>query len=385
MTTDTSHPESLFLQDIIDLMRKDWGPLPLPTTRSCLHAFRILARFGSCGYKLLIRRRRNFPYRTFDLLKADVQQATAEELASTASCMLDPWTERFLDSCRATEEGLTPEESTSRLATTLQSEDVQARLLAVASAAHVDTVSTERTHATNARRARGQHSALPMSLDDLAAWQVLRSAGSEFATRAAGKRAKTAKRHSDAAKQSTARPRGCRTINPWQGFISERTSSATARPTTKQAGMVQLSKEYIAMTPEGRKRAAEVGEAFSILGKRKRQTWTERRHRAQAAGHARLLANATRHTAAGGADDTMAHQDLATMALSNTVEDKLVDRCLAAEREARAQRLQDRGSIGNNTHTRSAPSRKRHIHTSSMLCLLREIRSFGRRSKVSAP
>lgn len=270
-----------FLQHVCELIGEDWPSPPTPTLRSCCLAFRMLARQGAVAFKLLIQRHRGFPYKVFDIAR-DCSPQILEELLEEPRCLRDPWSDRFLEEHNSAE--------------ALASPSAQMRLRAILEIAHVDTVSTEREHAGNLRKAKNQHGSWAPSLEALAAYRTLQSAVPELHERS--KRQQQRGRSLEQARRGIGESdrRRSRAVGPWRAFLSEQTSKPTARGATHwtRAEITGLKEAYHALSDAEKQKYIERGQAMTLanrIGVKRQRTREERRERSAATdGLARLAA-----------------------------------------------------------------------------------------------
>jgi hypothetical protein len=248
-----------FVRAVLASFGDTWDFVPRHTIASACQSFRMLARSGALGYQLLMKRHLGFPYRMFQLL--DTPEA-AEDIIEERPCLKDPWTIAFIDSMGNTAEQL-------------RSPEALCRLVAVASLQHVDTVSTERSHARNRRRTLGRLHTHIMSFEELAAWQTINSAAPESKPMPSSRPRKAA--DPDPGRAPPAKRR--RSMGPWRVAISQAaTPWISGKQNNFSSNMPALSEAYHAMSPEERARLKELG-GLKDLMKSVGSVTTTARHR----------------------------------------------------------------------------------------------------------
>lgn len=258
-----------FLQEVCDLLTKDWGDVPEATVGSACEAFRMLGKAGATCFKLMVQRHVQCPYKTFALL-FDETGSLAEELLDLPTCMQDPWTRRLLK---------------DKTVDDLKTPSFRAHLEVLLCMVHVDTVSTERAHACNLRKAKFQHQSWAMSLEDLAAYRTIQSATGEFYIRPP---VPTKAQRREIAKKSGSKVQ--RRISPWQAFVSQQTKCPLARGRQRwsRSELRALAEQYRRLGPDDQRRLADLANAMSLeraLGAKRpraRQDRRDRQERAQA-------------------------------------------------------------------------------------------------------
>jgi len=142
-----------FLQEITELMVSPGtvGLLPLQLHSDRVLLFKMLARSGATAFQQVKQMHERWPYKTFDIIRSP---ARAEELKACPECMLDEWTLHFR----------------KFYGDQVGGEVAIQELLAIAGSLHTDTISTERLHSVNQRRAMHKGWGKLHSLDELSAW-----------------------------------------------------------------------------------------------------------------------------------------------------------------------------------------------------------------------
>lgn len=149
-----------FLRSIFAVFTEEWAHLPLKTKEGHCLAYRMLAMSGALTYKLFLKRHTFFPYVVFGLLdEAPLPGHSDFEtyLDKVPDCMMDDWSMSFLHDFKGR----------------LRSPEALRVLHNIATLVHTDTVSTERCHSWNRRRARSRVQTHTMTLSELAAWQAV--------------------------------------------------------------------------------------------------------------------------------------------------------------------------------------------------------------------
>lgn len=234
-----------FMDRVQRLLLDEWGMVPKPTIEFCSEAFRMVARSGAVCFSLLITRHRKYPFRLFHLLEPHDPEF-AEEVWDERPCLLDPWSRRFLSSCSSSAD--------------LSSDVVLLRLQALVEMSHIDTVSVEREHAGNLRRAKARDTRA-QTVEDLAAWMTVRTSLPEMFSAP-----RPPRQTSSASARRSSASGSARAIGPWRAFVSERTSQNVARGRVQwtREELKALKAEYVQLTPDQKHHFIELGHAMSL-------------------------------------------------------------------------------------------------------------------------
>lgn len=275
-----------FLHDISSMWEADWGRMPHATVSACHLAFRMLARAAATCHRLLVRRHRHFPFRLFHLLE-EHDEGFPDEVWAQPRCLFDGWTKRFLSKFRCAQD--------------LTSDAARLRLRSILELAHTDTVSTERHHAGNLQRAKKQVTHAT-TVDDLAAWQALRSGVPEFYRPSKPGSRKSASAAS--AQQGATGPKR-RAMGPWRAFVSEQTRQGVSRGRNKWAReeLKSLRAAYLALPAKEKERLSEVARlqtASRNLGCKRPHTAAERKARRRGADDLDRVRKANNPAEGGG-------------------------------------------------------------------------------------
>eukprot|EP00971_Amphidinium_carterae_P351430 6492113-Amphidinium_carterae.1 len=194
------------------------------------------------AYKLLRMRHRTWPYKLFVLLSDD---GIAGEAIRTEACMLDPFTKEFI--------------SGQGHLTTAQLLAKKPVLRAVAELAHVETVSTERAHATTLRRAKTRLHTHPAKVPELAAWMAMRSCARVSLQAACAASKPCAKRKRMSAVENVQVPKKKRRVSGWNAFRSVHESSVAVRDGQRFARVAELAERWKSLTPEEKLEYSQMG------------------------------------------------------------------------------------------------------------------------------
>ena len=219
------------------------------------NALRLMARPAAVWFELVELRVLGYPYRSFDLLKADMATAEARNLLDCSQCLLDPLSSMLREQY-ASLEGL-------------QSQECQQVLHVLASMGQVTTYQGERLHSSNQRRSKRAH-VHPMQLHDVALCHMGFAGIPLFAPSPPSKARKPTGRPpkkkrvlqgDDAEGRNTKRRRGGG--GAWRFFLSQR----LAGQQFSSQRVKELAQEFHSLGPEDKARFKEIGRQgrFQIL------------------------------------------------------------------------------------------------------------------------
>ena len=214
--------------------------------------------------KTLAMRHSTWPFKT---LAIPSHPEVIPELLAESDCMLDAFTLAFRK--RFSSEDAIQSESAQLLLHTLDAES------------SCDTVTTEREHASNLRRAKGNAQTHALSMAALTAHMALRSGQFQswevykhnLVERGKQKSARKQTREQKKSASASDAPRKARKLGAWKAFVSERSRTAEARTSArfKSGQLTQLAADYRALSPEQRQRYIRLGNTLTAQGTRKRR------------------------------------------------------------------------------------------------------------------
>ena len=269
--------------------------------------FKQLSRGGAVAYKLLRMRHRSVPFQTFAVLG---NPELAETITAAKRCSLDPFTDSLIHG-----------EGGFRTAAELKSETASATLQFLASHVQVDTVSTERLHASNLRRVKTKASVLAPSIEELAAWRALRGSALTSARQqlAARQRRQHTKRkvednnpcgdNGEHEQLVPPRRKRRRRMSAWNAFVSVEASSNIKRKEEHRWTVQELSvlrERFHALTDDERQHFNRLSQVMESRTDRRRAREHHKNLRQQAA----VVSEALASTETGATHPEVATDDL---------------------------------------------------------------------------
>ena len=231
---------------------------------SAVHQFfRQGSRLGAAAHKLLVQRHSSVPYKTFACL---ADPSLINDLFAAPKCMLDPFTEQLLHGAGmfCTKEAF-------------QAPAAQALLHSIAMEAEVDTVSTERVHAANLRKAKGNTHTHNIALSQLAAHLALRSSLhhslKSWVARSEQTRVPEQKTQHQGNAQLPFKKQKISRVGPWKAFLSAKCSLPTVRASSSfEVDMTALAAEYRALSAREHDHYKTLGMAMTAAKETKKRT-----------------------------------------------------------------------------------------------------------------